>query len=170
MFFFGRGKSITVVRFADGSPSCRPRTRDCPGARAGSPSETSRTLNLHCGGDSDGGSAGEALTSADVARSGGVLTTRVSFAASASRRRYSEAASARRSDRQTRLLSFASILAAGATSAKTFFPRTNQIKAFELRTNYMKWSFQVDFGPRFWLFSSFFGVSKKSYRLWVRSI
>jgi hypothetical protein len=31
-------------------------------------------------------------------------------------------------------------------------------------------SFQVDFGPRFWVFSSFLGVLKKSYRLWVRSI
>jgi len=48
----------------------------------------------------------------------------------------SEVASTRRSDRQTRLLGFTSFSAAGDTSAKTRFPRTNQIKAFELRTNY----------------------------------
>ena len=136
MFFFGRGHSVTVVRFADGNLSCGPRTRGRARARAGILSETSRTSDLDRGGDSEGGSAVEGLKSSDGARTGGVLATRVSFAASASRRHCSEATSARRSDRQTRLLGFAAFLAAGATSAKTFFPRTNQIKAFELRTNF----------------------------------
>jgi hypothetical protein len=36
--------------------------------------------------------------------------------------------------------------------------------------NSLEWSFQADFGPRFWFFSSLFGVLKISYRLWVTSI
>ena len=36
--------------------------------------------------------------------------------------------------------------------------------------NSVEWSFQADFGPRFWFFSSFFGVLKMSYRLRVTSI
>ena len=36
--------------------------------------------------------------------------------------------------------------------------------------NSVEWSFQADFGPRFWFFLSFFGVLKMSYRLWATLI
>jgi len=82
-------------------------------------------------------SCAKGLNRADRAPGGGILATRSSHAVSASHRRCCEAASARRSDRQTRLLGFTSFSAAGATSAKTRFPRTNQIRAVELGTNYI---------------------------------
>jgi len=125
---------MTVVRFTDCHLRCRPRTRGGTRARAGCPSETSRTSDLDRGGDSEGDSSGEGLNSADGPREGGVLATRVSFAASASRRRCSEDASARRSGRQTRLLGFVSFLPRLPRQPKRSFLGPMK-KAFELRTN-----------------------------------
>jgi len=69
--------------------------------RAGSLTENGRASDLDRGGDSGGDPARKGLKRADRAPGGGALATRSSRAVSASRRRCSEAASARRSSRQS---------------------------------------------------------------------
>ena len=99
--------------------------------------ENDRSSDLDCRVDSGGDPARQGLKRVDMALGGGILATRSSRAVAVWRRRCSAAASARLSDRPTWLLGFTSISAAGFTSAKTRFTRTNQIQAFELRTNYI---------------------------------
>jgi hypothetical protein len=133
---YSHGRGEQDLSSANGKLSIFPRAQGRTGARAGRAVEMGRGVGVERGSKSGGDPARQGLKRADGAPGGGILATRSSRAVSASHRRCSEAASARRSDRQSRLLGFTSFLAAGATSAKARFSRTNQMKAFELRTNY----------------------------------
>ena len=111
----GRVEQDQIVRFANGKPSTAPRTQGRSRARAGSEVEMGRGAGVDRGGDSGGDPARNGLKRADRAPRRSSMATRSSRAVPASRRRCSEAASARASDRQTRLLGFTSFSPAGAT-------------------------------------------------------
>ena len=123
-FSHGHGESDVVVRSPNFDVSTAPHTLGGARVRAASLcslAENGRASDLDRGGDSGGDPARKGLKRADRAPGGGILATRSSRAVSASRRRCCEAASARRSDRQTRLLGFTSFSAAVSRQPKRAF-------------------------------------------------
>jgi len=103
-FSHGHGESDVVVRSPNFDVSTAPHTLGGARVRAGSLTEKCHASDLDRGGDSGGDPARKGRKRADRAHGGGVLATRSIRAVSASRRRCSEAASARRSSRRKRLV------------------------------------------------------------------